>query len=105
MPANRQARNTRPDIARAAAAEARALRIANGDPGVAGRSAPNLFTVRDGAVAAFHRGIPRLGATVPSRSEMPCADAAAAEHDGEDALAPWLAVRAQAVPRPTAARP
>lgn len=88
----RRGRNTRSDIARAAAVEARALRLAQGliDGGEGASAVPSLFIVRaDGAAAACRWEIRRFGALVLSRSAVDFPDAAMARREGEAALARW----------------
>lgn len=97
MAPRRRGRNTRSEVARAAALETRAQRLAQGLIEVGDGAAPSLFIVRtDGAAAACRWEIRRFGALVLSRSETDFPDAAAARREGEAALARWQA----AVPDP-----
>ena len=91
MTASKGVRNTRSEIARAAAARARAIRLAEGVPAPES-SAPHLFIVRVAATgSACGWEIRRFGAIVLAKSETVYPDPAAARQDGERALQEWLA--------------
>lgn len=91
MPMERKPRNTRSEIARAAAAKARAIRRAEGGPDVVDSSIPSLFLVRvDANLAACRWEIRRFGAVVLCRSERVYTDPDVARSEGERALTLWL---------------
>ena len=91
MTASKGVRNTRSEIARAAAARARALRLAEG-VAAPESSAPHLFIVRVAETGSACGGeIRRFGAIVLVKGETVYPDPAAARRDGERALQEWLA--------------
>jgi hypothetical protein len=91
MTARRRVRNTRSVVARAAAAEARAKRLAAGGPDAVDSAVPSLFIVRvEGQVPACRWEIRRFGAIVLATSDRDYSDLALARLAGEQALTRWL---------------